>query len=339
MNGMLKMRDKRVLSAIKVFVMMLIIMALTPIAAHAADNPLTLEVNQVFTTSLASADDTFTYRLRSLESGNPMPAGSTAEGYTFQIKGNNSVEIPSILYTQQGIYRYELYQVVATPATGYLYDGRVYTVEVYVESTSNVEVILVNEDLTKASSIDFVNACTRVNNPVLMIDPPVMKTVSGTPSTDSIFYFRLVAANPTQPMPAGSMAGVKTIQITGSGYGEFGTWNYDTVGIYFYTVSEVNTSIQGYTYDTTVYTITDTVTDDNGQLVLSRVVTNNQNKPVTSMPFINTYTSAAKPIDVPKTGDDSNIPFNILLLVLGGVLAVGSAQYLMMERKRQAEYR
>jgi hypothetical protein len=53
----------------------------------------------------------------------------------------------------------------------------------------------------------------------------------------------------------------------------------------------MNSGDKGYRYDSSVYTITDTVTDVDGQLVLSRVVTNDSNKPVSNYAFINKYSA------------------------------------------------
>jgi pilin isopeptide linkage protein len=183
-----------------------------------------------------------------------------------------------------------------------------------------------------------------------MVDPPVVKTVSGDPAKASTFTFRLTADKPTNPMPAGSKDGVKDLQITGSGKGEFGTWSYTAEGTYYYTVSEVNTGEKGYTYDTTVYTITDAVKAVDGQLVVTRVVTNGANKQVTSLSFINTYTSGdggnsdnggnsnggGKPgSDGPKMGDDTNFTLYIILFGLGGLLVIRTMVYLIVCRKRK----
>lgn len=97
-------------------------------------------------------------------------------------------------------------------------------------------------------------------------DPPVKKTISGTPSEDGTFTFKLEAENKSNPMPDGSNDGVKLMTIMGAGEEDFGTWSYTEFGSYHYTVSEANNDESGYTYDTTVYTITDIVTDVGGQL-------------------------------------------------------------------------
>ena len=347
MDGLRNTKRKRMLYLLAVFVMILI--TISPTATYAADHPLKLTVKHTFTTTSDSAYNMFTYRLTPLSPGNPMPAGSTADGYTFSIAGSDNVEIDMPDYAQPGIYRYELAQVIGEEKPGYTYDKQVYTIEVHVNEALGVDFIVFDDTQTKVADIAFENGYrARATDPNLMPDPPVMKTVSGNPSSNGTFTFKLTAQNASQPMPAGSVNGVKTIQIVGQGEGEFGTWSYDKEGVYYYKVSEVNAGEAGYTYDTSVYTITDKVSESNGQLVLSRVVTNNMNKQVTSCSFINKYTSEGTTPDKegpkqggagPKTGDNMNITLYVTLLVLGGILTAGAAVCLIVGEKRKWSFR
>jgi pilin isopeptide linkage protein len=149
-------------------------------------------------------------------------------------------------------------------------------------------------------------------------------------------------------MPAGSVNGTKTITVAGSGEGEFGTWSYEKEGVYYYYVSEVNTGERGYTYDKAIYTITDVVKAEDGRLGLSRVVTNDTNRQVTSLSFNNKYDSGGTIIpegpkpdgpkpDGPKTGDDSNNKLYGSILVFGSLLVMGAAVYLLSARSRKGE--
>ena len=338
MIGIIK--SKTAIWAITVLIFILISGLLAPMIAHAATNTPKITVKQVF----AVSEDTFMYSLKPFEEGTPMPIGSMTEGYIFTITGNRSVEIELPNFDQQGIYRYKLFQIIRTEKPDYAYDKRVYTVEVYVGELFNVEIIIKNQDNKKVNSIEFENSRkVSPSDPMLMVDPPVRKTVIGNPGKDSIFKFRLVAQNLSNSMPSGSINGVKEITITGSGEGEFGTWSYDKAGVYYYTISEVNSGEKDYSYDTTVYTITDTVKEENGQLVLSRVITNGMNKPITSCSFINNYTSSGGGGDGkpggPKTGDDMDPGLYTTLLAIGGVLTVGVAIYLFAGGKHKSRIR
>ncbi|MCL2152349.1 MAG: VCBS domain-containing protein [Oscillospiraceae bacterium] len=372
-----------------IMVFMIVLIAVTPMATRAADGLLYLTVRQVYSASSNTVDETFDYRLRPLSPSNPMPSGSTATGYSFSITGNNSTTIGPLNYSRQDDYDYEVFQVIGTEKPGYTYDKKVYTIKVYVEESLDVYVTVSNVDSAKADEIVFENGYGITStNPDLMIDPPVTKIINGNPGYSTTFAFRLVSQGDSQPMPSESDNGAKTIYITGQGQGKFGKWSYDKTGTYTYKVNELNTNVSGYTYDTTVYTITDIVTLVDGQLVLSRTITDNTNKTVTELAFTNVYrtgggggggggggTVTPKPTDPPeepkptdppeepkptdppeepkptdppklidppkpgvvgpKTGDDSNNVLSISLFILGSLLVIGTAMYLIIGRKRR----
>jgi len=286
--------------------------SISMVAYAAHNNPLTISsVKQFFATSSDSVSSAFTYKFEAVEPGSPMPAGSAAGGYTFTMNGTTSSSIGPIAYSGQGTYRYKLFQVVETPRAYYTYDRQVYNIVVYVGPELDVNIVAYHEDGKKAPDIEFLNGYhysstpeepkpPRPTDPTLMVDPPVKKTISGgTPKYSSVFTFKLAAKNPSNPMPSGSTNGVKTMTITGEGMGEFGTWSYSKAGTYVYTVYEENTKASGYTYDTAVYTITDTVSEKDGELVLSRTVTDNKDTKVTSLNFANQYDSSVEPTDKP----------------------------------------
>ena len=264
------------------------------IAQAAPDAQATLVVEQRFINNTSVvAGDVFSYRLRGITDNAPMPQGSTAQGYDFTMQGNESVQIP-IAYTQAGMYEYEIAQIISLDAdTRYVYDGRVYDVQVHVDAQGNVRIVVYDRQSgEKCEKIEFTNYYKILpSDPAVMVDPPVVKTVTGSPATDGVFVFKLVAQDRANPMPRGSVNGVKTITVIGSGNNDFGTWSYTQEGTYYYTIYEVNTGEAGYIYDDAVYTITDSVKAVNGQLVVMRVVTNDNNKPVTSLSFINKYAS------------------------------------------------
>ena len=299
MNGIKGTKRLRVIFAVAMAVMILI--TLTPLTANAEAGPGKIIVSQIFNNSYPEADGTFTYRLESLVTGAPMPEGSLAGVYTFTITGTRSEELVLPAYNYQRYFVYNLYQVIGAEKPGYTYDRRVYRIEVQINAGLDMSIVAVGEDGKKVESITFENSFGLLpSDPSLMVDPPVVKTVFGNPGRSSIFTFRLEAHDASNPMPPGSVNGVKTLSITGSGSGEFGVWSYVSAGTYYYSISEVNTGESGYTYDTAVYTITDMVRAENGQLVLNRVVTNNTNRQVTSCIY-NNYYSGGNPYYPPST--------------------------------------
>ena len=320
-------RGKKALRALMMTA--LILFSLASPAARASEDALKIAVSQVSNVS----NSAFTYRLKPLGAGNPMPEGSTKEGYTFTIVGTDTAVITLPGAALQGIYRYELFQVIGAEKAGYTYDRRVYTIEVHAEAEEGAKIIVLNQNGDKEGLIEFENNY-RVppSDPKLMTDPPVKKTVSGNPRYTTAFEFTLKAEDAASPMPAGSVRGIKTIRITGSGEGLFGTWSYDKEGTYYYTVRETDTGAGGYTYDKTVYTITDTVKEESSKLVVYRVVKNHLNKPVSAFTFINKFSEGK---EGPYTGDDMDSPFLLTAFALSGALAIFSVIYLILGGKRK----
>lgn len=343
MGAILKVQGKRAIVFCVLSACVFAVMFSQTAYAAPASLPVTLTVEQEFTKpASSSAADAFTYKLTANEAGSPMPSGSSGGEYSFTIDGTDTVSVGPITYDHAGVYTYELKQVIAAEKTGYTYDKQVYTVKVYIKNGSaglEQEILVAQkDDGSKVSGVKFTNAYAPLAaDPALMVDPPVNKTVSGSPGKDSTFTFKLEAGDRSNPMPAGSVNGVKTLAIVGSGTEDFGTWSYTEAGTYYYTVSEVNTGESGYTYDTAVYTITDSVKDENGQLVLARTVTNTSNKQVSAFAFINKYTAASTggTTDGPKTGDGAMTGLYQTLLGVGGVVLMACMLYLLMDGRRK----
>jgi len=316
-------------------------------APAAMESAVTLTVKQVFTRTGTAAPpgETFRYILTPEREGNPMPGNGGAAGYAFSVTGNAKADLDPIRFTDAGEYGYEIRNIPAQ-MSGYAYDPEVYSLVVYIRDGLPPLVIIYTKGGGKASDIEFKHRYDAdlgliPSDPKLMADPPVVKTVSGSPSAASVFSFRLTAGDRSNPMPAGSANGVKTLRITGAGRGEFGTWAYTAAGTYFYTISEVNTGVNGYTYDTAVYTITDTVRAVDGRLELTRVVTNEANRPVASCSFINAYHgvpsgggTGGSPGKGPKTGDESQATLYTILLCAACAAALGSGGYLLASKRR-----
>lgn len=305
----------------------------------------TLKIEQVFLQpSSAVGKDIGSYQLTALDTGAPMPAGSSAGVYLFTIAGNGKAEIGPLVYDHGGVFNYEIRQVITGEETGYTYDRRIYTVQVLIKNSGyglSSELIVENELGEKVSDLVYQNAyCPLPAPPDLMADPPVCKTVAGNPSRDGIFTFKLAAQEHQAPMPAGSKDGVKLITIRGSGTKDFGTWEYQKAGTYRYTISEVNTGSRDYLYDTMIYTITDQVTDVDGRLVLKRVVVNADQKQVQTLDFKNTYrpvgSSYTGSIWGPKTGDESLLAVYQRMMLISGMIGCG-VMLILFGRKRKRD--
>ena len=162
-------------------------------------------------------------------------------------------------------------------------------------------------------------------------DPPVKKIVKGNPAKDETFTFQMKALD-GGPMPEGSDGDTKTVQITGSGEYEFGNMYFSEAGTWTYSITEVDGGAKGYTYDTTEYTLTVTVTEveDGTQVKLSKTETitgGDSDTPV----FTNEYKSKGGK-DTPKTGDSTPLGLLAILLGMSGALFVASGARMRRER-------
>jgi len=237
----------------------------------------------------ASGNQTFTYRLTPKTNGAPMPENSGLDGYTFTITGSVDAQVGPLIFNSADTSTYEI-SCVSSGSTGVIYDRQIYTIEVYVTNDMTSSVVVYNSAGAKVTDVVFEHVLNLLpSDRDAMTNPQIVKTVTGNPSTASTFTFQLVAKDLSNPMPEGSSNGIKTVSVTGSGQAVFGTWSYTAEGTYYYTVSEENSGASNYVYDSAIYTITDTVSAGDGQLAVTRVITNSSSKQVTSYAFINTY--------------------------------------------------
>ncbi len=263
----------------------------------------------------------FTFNFKALDANNPMPEGSVDGIKEATITGSGTTSIGNIEFKLPGTYVYELTEVQGA-ARGYTYDQTVYTFTYKVKDVNGdlQSELVITKGTEEVNTAEFTNVYKP--NPV-KVDPPVEKVVVGSPENPSTFTFRLKTLNPNNPMPQGSSNGVKAVTITGAGETEFGEFEFAEEGTYVYEISEEVGSDSNYAYDASTYTITYTVTDDNGQLVVDTMVVKDDGTQIPVATFVNTYTEPKKP--TPPTSDSNGIAsFATMLLVsiLGFAAAV-----------------
>lgn len=145
---------------------------------------------------------------------------------------------------------------------------------------------------TTLSKAPYVNRYDEDKAAPVSIDPSVEKQVTGTNAPkDSVFTFSMTQDTANAPMPDGSANGKKQMNITGPGSVEFGWMTYETTGTYSYTLSEVTGTLDGYTYDKSVYHMTVTVTDDSGILIAATQITKDGQGSTNKVLFVNRYTT------------------------------------------------
>ena len=336
--GMYSKQRKKILLIFLLIVCLMTEVIASGVAYATEQAPLDVKVviENVFSKSGTDADidETFEYTLTPDNAGDPLPSGASADKYEFSIIGSSTSEL-TITYNRVGEYIYQVKQSVAEEKTGYMYDKEVYTIKVYIRNNGDTEfsseVIIQNSNDEKVEAVLFTDSYQPLATDPELVDPPIKKVVSGNPPRDAVFTFRFVADDPGYPMPEDSVDGEKIVYVTGSGETEIGTWSFYEAGTYTYTVSEVNTSESGYIYDTTVYTIKYVVTDIDGQLTYERTI-NNVSEIVSDIVFTNEYA------DSPKTGDDTDNTWLIVIIVIAGVVAAGCITYLVAVKKRKKDH-
>jgi len=368
-------------------------LALLPKSALAATNTLTIPVEQIFSADPpGESAGTFSYELRALNGG-PLPGGAIGDTFTFTLAGNvpnppagsaatppiaGAHQVGPITFNTSGMFTYTL-RLASTPsAEEYTVDSRVYTITVIVEETptgsllARIASIYYEGNVRKQERIIFEHSFISVaeipdprpTDPSLMLDPEVRKTVQGNPAEAYTFTFRLEAAEVGQPLPGGLTSTAQRrhvdITITGSGSGSFGTWAYTETGTFIYTVREIASSNSDYVFDTSVFTIRDVVTRSGDQLLLNRTVTNQDNREVSSLIFINFFvggdtevqetppatpgetTPAApgttRPVPGPKTGDYTDPMHMIIAMTLSGFVVLIALLMIYTDRKNEEDF-
>jgi pilin isopeptide linkage protein/LPXTG-motif cell wall-anchored protein len=120
--------------------------------------------------------------------------------------------------------------------------------------------------------------------------------------------------------------GVTTDIINGDGTVSLGSITFDQVGSYSYKAYEVAGNAEGWTYDSTVYNVTYTVTDDGaGVLGTSAFITTSDGTAADAVTFENVYTAPApepepakeepKKPTIPNTGDATQTALPVGLAV------------------------
>ena len=207
------------------------------------------------------ADDTFTFELyKDKVEGTPLD--------TQTITGNGTVDFAEQTYEEAGTYTYKIVEKAGT-TPGYTYDASIYTVIVEVTDiggkleskvtyVKDLEKAAEGEEVMPSENALFTNTYKPAETTAVFT---AEKKVEGLTPADSTFTFELYKNS----VEAANL--LDTQNITGAGITAFAEQTYDAAGIYTYKIVEKAGEEAGYTYDTSVYTVTVEVTDIGGKLV------------------------------------------------------------------------
>lgn len=197
-----------------------------------------------------------------------------------------------IAYTEVGTHTYKIVEVNEGKG-GYTYDPTEYTATVKItddgEGQLQAEITYSGE-----GTLIFKNSYSAKGVSVIL---NANKTLNDKAPGNEKFDFILKDAEGKE---------IETKQNAADGKIAFTALTFDKAGTYTYTISEVNGGKNGYTYDTTVYTVTITVTDDGSGQLKATAKIGTADAAITDGvlnmgTFRNTYVSDENP----KTGDDS----------------------------------
>ena len=206
------------------------------------------------------ADDTFTFELYK-----DKVEGTALDTKT--ITGNGTVDFAEQTYEEAGTYTYKIVEKAGT-TPGYTYDASIYTVIVEVTDiggkleskvtyVKDLEKAAEGEEVMPSENALFTNTYKPAKTTAVFA---AEKKVEGLTPADSTFTFELYKNS----VEAANL--LDTQNITGAGITAFAEQTYDAAGIYTYKIVEKAGEEAGYTYDTSVYTVTVEVTDIGGKL-------------------------------------------------------------------------
>ncbi|MBO5995371.1 MAG: DUF11 domain-containing protein, partial [Firmicutes bacterium] len=194
------------------------------------------------------------------------------------VVGPEEGEFKAIEYDKAGTYEYTITEV-AGDDKGYEYDTTQYKVTVTVED-QNGELVATSAYISKTGESQTSLTITNTYDPEdAKIVIQALKTVDditgGAAGNPKTFTFELLDAD-------GNV--IETVSRVGGGIVTFSELTYSKVGEYNYTVREVAGDDKGYTYDTSEYPVTVTVTDPDKDGILKAAITVGD-----SVEFINPY--------------------------------------------------
>lgn len=154
------------------------------------------------------------------------------------------------------------------------------------------------------------------------ISIPVIVTAEGTlPEPSETYIVRMTADDPLSPMPNGQTGGYFDLAVTQLGSTPFPQIEYGTAGVFTYKIELLAGDNKDCTYDKSTYTMTvrvNVMADDEYEATVTLRKDGTDTKP-DSAEFHNIYKTVVKPPKPPQTGDKSNLPFWLALMIASGI--------------------
>ncbi|MCD8016006.1 MAG: hypothetical protein LUG99_23180 [Lachnospiraceae bacterium] len=273
---------------------------------YIAKGSLSVEATKVLTSdepTMVLTAGAFTFKITQVEADGSVTAGGYSEMKTNDADGKVTFA-KTDLYDQTDIgktYYYTVEEVIPDPqVNGYTYDSKIYTVAVAIsdngDGTLKTELTYTYSDGTvtdaQAKSILFTNTYATAGSITLS----ATKTLTGRTLTANQFSFTITEVDAAGTAVANGFTGGAANNAAGAV--TFPAISYTKSGTYYYQIEEVNDGQSGYSYDSSVYTVTVTVTDDGeGSLTAEVTGVSKDGSAITNgtaadVVFANTYAAA-----------------------------------------------
>ena len=275
-------------------------------------------------------DETFSFSL-ALVSADPAGGAILPANTTATVTGAGTTSFNAITFRAAGTYSFTITEVKGN-AQGYTYDDSVWTLTVKTK-LDNGKLVLDGDPVYKQDGLLGASNTTGAvfeNEFHNFVDftPAVYKSFAANsdPRPSAVtFSFTLKPNDNYSGVEMPGLTGIfgSTATVTGQGKGYFNAIKFTQAGTYLFTITEVNGRASGYTYDTSKWTLSVTITEDvNGQLTVGGVSYSKQGT-TTVLPDYASFVNSFDKEKGPKTGDDSNLPgYTAAKLASAGALAV-----------------
>lgn len=293
-----------------------------------------VEFNNTYTTGSTTLDLTATKKLtgRTIENeqfefvlskvdntsgNNPKPIESVSND------ANGKITFSSLTYNQDDRDNTYYYQIAETDSKnpGYTYDSSKYIITVKVidnhDGTINTETsVTKNGEPGDISAISFENEYHADG----ILELAATKELDGKALEDNAFSYELKKVGEDKPIETVKNRKDGTINFTNLKYTE-----NDVNKEYNYTISEVNDSKKGYTYDNNVYNINVKISDNgDGTLKVEKTVTLNDAR-VDRISFKNIYRANGQlTLTATKTLDGKTLPNGKFTYILNEIDSSGN---------------
>lgn len=135
------------------------------------------------------------------------------------------------------------------------------------------------------------------------------------------FLFKLESTDLKAPLPGRQYGTNYEFSIDGAGKISLPAIVFDYAGEYIYTITEINTAIPGYKYDTSVYTVAVCVEKHNKELLVTSVdismkKNGSEYEKLPEIVFTNEYKLTDQSGKLPKMSDSAPIELYVTLLII-----------------------